>query len=122
MTVDPFKDSVIARANSNPDDAQNDARMPQNRQEWKSRNEKTPGNKRLSEYQKAKNDPNGVRTRVAGVKGRSPRPLDDGAADNSAASIPQKWEFLRSNKLNCLLSLRQGHDFGQIAEIVNQCD
>lgn len=28
----------------------------------------------------AKNsDPNGTRTRVAGVKGRSPRPLDDGA-------------------------------------------
>ena len=24
-------------------------------------------------------DPNGVRTRVAGVRGRSPRPLDDGA-------------------------------------------
>ncbi len=26
-----------------------------------------------------KSDPNGTRTRVAGVKGRSPRPLDDGA-------------------------------------------
>jgi hypothetical protein len=25
-------------------------------------------------------DPNGTRTRVAGVKGRCPRPLDDGAA------------------------------------------
>ena len=25
------------------------------------------------------NDPDGTRTRVAGVKGRSPRPLDDGA-------------------------------------------
>ncbi len=26
-----------------------------------------------------KSDPNGTRTRVAAVKGRSPRPLDDGA-------------------------------------------
>ncbi len=26
-----------------------------------------------------RNDPNGTRTRVAGVKGRSPRPLDEGA-------------------------------------------
>ena len=25
-------------------------------------------------------DPNGIRTRVAGVKGRCPRPLDDGVA------------------------------------------
>jgi hypothetical protein len=26
------------------------------------------------------NDPNGTRTRVTGVKGRCPRPLDDGAS------------------------------------------
>ena len=31
------------------------------------------------------NDPNGTRTRVAGVKGRSPRPLDDGAAAGSVS-------------------------------------
>ena len=30
-------------------------------------------------------DPYGVRTRVAGVKGRSPRPLDEGAAEFSAS-------------------------------------
>ncbi len=29
--------------------------------------------------QKRKNDPDGNRTRVTGVKGRCPRPLDDGA-------------------------------------------
>ena len=27
-----------------------------------------------------KNDPDGIRTRVTGVKGQCPRPLDDGAA------------------------------------------
>lgn len=27
-----------------------------------------------------RNTPNGIRTRAAGVKGRSPRPLDDGGA------------------------------------------
>ena len=31
-----------------------------------------------------KSDPNGTRTRVAGVKGRSPRPLDDGAPNEVA--------------------------------------
>ena len=28
-------------------------------------------------------DPNGIRTRVAGVKGQCPRPLDDGVARSS---------------------------------------
>ena len=35
---------------------------------------------------KDENDPDGTRTRVAGVKGRSPRPLDDGASD--------LWDFV----------------------------
>ena len=33
------------------------------------------------------NDPYGVRTRVAGVKGRSPRPLDEGAAEFQQVNI-----------------------------------
>ena len=33
-------------------------------------------------------DPDGVRTRVAGVKGRSPRPLDDGAGCALAEETP----------------------------------
>ena len=32
----------------------------------------------VSEDEKKIGDPNGIRTRVAGVKGRCPRPLDDG--------------------------------------------
>ena len=35
--------------------------------------------------EKENSDPYGVRTRVAGVKGRSPRPLDEGAAEFSAS-------------------------------------
>lgn len=31
-----------------------------------------------SDPNKRKNDPNGIRTRVIGVRGRRPRPLDDG--------------------------------------------
>ena len=34
------------------------------------------------------NDPNGTRTRVAGVKGRCPRPLDDGAVANEGFHPP----------------------------------
>ena len=44
-----------------------------------SRNKKTPGNYCLPEHAEASYDPYGTRTRVAGVKGRSPRPLDEGA-------------------------------------------
>lgn len=41
-------------------------------------------------------DPNGVRTRVAAVKGRSPRPLDDGAfdladTDDSQLGLKSAW-------------------------------
>ncbi len=75
LKVDPFKDSEIAK-NGN---GKSDVRTPQNGQERQSTNAKTPRNKRLSEHVKAKNDPYGTRTRVAGVKGRSPRPLDEGA-------------------------------------------
>ena len=35
---------------------------------------------------KGKNDPDGTRTRVTGVKGRCPRPLDDGAKPTAHTS------------------------------------
>ena len=83
LAVDPFRDSVIARALTNSRDlqsnAQSNARTPETGGEWKSTNAKTPVIKRLPEHAKAKYDPYGTRTRVAGVKGRSPRPLDEGA-------------------------------------------
>ena len=43
------------------------------------------GEKQFKPKNDQRSDPNGTRTRVAGVKGRSPRPLDDGAAAGVAA-------------------------------------
>ncbi len=40
---------------------------------------KSSGMTSTPELQGDRSDPYGTRTRVAGVKGRSPRPLDDGA-------------------------------------------
>ena len=51
-----------------------------------------------------RNDPNGTRTRVAGVKGRSPRPLDDGAGVFSTSSTNQ----LRYTGIIATPGLRQG--------------
>ncbi len=79
LKVDPFEDSVIAKNDHRLDDAQDDAVTAKNDAAQKSRNEKNPGNKRLPRHESAKSDPYGTRTRVAGVKGRSPRPLDEGA-------------------------------------------
>ena len=43
------------------------------------------------------NDPNGTRTRVAGVKGRSPRPLDDGAA-RAATRMRRPPQYLAARR------------------------
>ncbi len=48
----------------------------------KEQQQKTPVIKRLPGFRDANNDPYGTRTRVAGVKGRSPRPLDEGAGSS----------------------------------------
>ena len=45
----------------------------------RSENKKLRQTNRLPELMNAESDPYGTRTRVAGVKGRSPRPLDEGA-------------------------------------------
>ena len=49
------------------------------------------------ERRNARNDPNGTRTRVAGVKGRCPRPLDEGAAPSKAhrSDLPDEVRLLR---------------------------
>ncbi len=44
---------------------------------------------RIERYE---SDPNGTRTRVAGVKGRSPRPLDDGADAGNATTLPERLQ------------------------------
>jgi hypothetical protein len=59
----------------------------------------------------AKNDPDGIRTRVTGVKGQCPRPLDDRAArfPSIPTSIPRSG---RSNSLlkSCdAISTRESH-------------
>ena len=43
-----------------------------------------------------KSDPYGTRTRVAGVKGRSPRPLDEGAAADQSTDqkpVPDQVQY-----------------------------
>ena len=46
-------------------------------------------------------DPNGTRTRVAGVRGRSPRPLDDGALDG--LNVVNDAAFFVKDLLNSVL-------------------
>ena len=44
---------------------------------------------------KDENDPDGTRTRVAGVKGRSPRPLDEGAVVEGYRGNVQVYSAMR---------------------------
>ena len=53
-----------------------------------------------------RNDPDGIRTRVTGVKGQCPRPLDDGAALGQTASR------------NCYIVL--GQSLGQVGPLRGQ--
>ena len=57
-----------------------------------------------------KNDPNGTRTRVAGVKGRSPRPLDDGAAAGITCLPSSLEKFLRNRQVPSAKLLENGVD------------
>ena len=79
VSVDPFQDSEIVRIRQKKSDVKSDARTPKLGGASRSTKRKTPVNNCLPERAKAKYDPYGTRTRVAGVKGRSPRPLDEGA-------------------------------------------
>ena len=57
-----------------------------------------------------KSDPNGTRTRVAGVKGRSPRPLDDGAAAGITCPPASLEKFLRNRQVPSAKLLENGVD------------
>ena len=57
-----------------------------------------------------KSDPNGTRTRVAGVKGRSPRPLDDGAAAGITCPPASLEKFLRNRQVPSAKLLENGLD------------
>ena len=101
-TVDPFKLSNLGETKS---DAQGDARMPLNSTARECKDEKTPGFRSPTLHKEAKSDPYGTRTRVAGVKGRSPRPLDEGAVLQHCVSYRQSCE---GTKVNFGFAFRQG--------------
>ena len=78
LTEDPSTDSKVAKSKIG---VRGGVTSPQ------AENAKTPGNRSLPGLGNAFSDPYGTRTRVAGVKGRSPRPLDEGAAGVFAKQI-----------------------------------
>ena len=60
---------------------------------------------RIERYE---SDPNGTRTRVAGVKGRSPRPLDDGAAAGIVRPPASLEKFLGNRQVPSAKLLENG--------------
>ncbi len=61
-------------------------------------------------YAKALNTPNGIRTRAAGVKGRSPRPLDDGGLSA---------EYRRADRIRLMVIRAAGwDDLGVVTELL----
>ena len=79
VSVDPFRDSEIMRLSVSESDVKNDARTPKHDRAQRNMKSKSLGNHKETRGYLLKSDPYGTRTRVAGVKGRSPRPLDEGA-------------------------------------------
>jgi integrase len=68
-----------AQVTSPKSDAKSDAEQVRNDENSEEQKRKNPEKPMVSRVQKASSDPYGNRTHVAAVKGRCPRPLDEGA-------------------------------------------